>query len=119
MEPAYQEKTADLEVCDGFEVGLQFELGKNDGLITAVCAGMANDHQSIDVALGKKSQGDLFARGSRSRVCAVAVFVCLDLESVGNDVTVRDHDSFLNILSVSLPAKHRIVLTGRPDVPLE
>jgi hypothetical protein len=80
---------------DGFQVRLQFKLRENDRLITAVSAGMADDHEGIDVALWEKAEGNFGAWGFRSPAVAVALLECFDLEGIGDYVAVGDHDPFL------------------------
>lgn len=64
-------------------------------MVAAVCPGMTNDYQSVDVTLGKKTQGDIGLRGSRPRIGTVAMLKCGNLQSIGDDIAVGNHDSFL------------------------
>lgn len=80
---------------DGFEVRLQFELGENNRLITAVCSRMADDYKSIDMALWEKTERNLGTWGSCTRAVTVTLLEGLDLEGVGDHIAVRNHYSFL------------------------
>lgn len=54
---------------------------------------MADDHQSVDVTLGQETQCHIIK--ARSSTVAVALFECTNLQGVGNNIAVGDHDTFL------------------------
>jgi hypothetical protein len=79
---------------------------------------VANDYEGVDVALREKAERDFGAWGFCSPVVAVALLVCLDLESVGDHIAVGDHYSFLFARQLMFDEIWE-VLTGKPEVPLE
>lgn len=93
-----QEKRRDLEVLDRSQVGLQLEFGKNDSLITTVGTGMIYDHKSINVALWQQTKPNFrewrYAGGARASI-SVATLEHFGLQYVGDNIAMRNHDSFL------------------------
>lgn len=55
----YHIETRDLEILDRFQVRLHLKLGQDNNLVASVNAGMAGGHQSVNVALGKKTKRDI------------------------------------------------------------
>lgn len=92
---AYQEQRGDLIVLNGGQVGFQFKLGENDCLVASVCASMANDHESIDMALWKETKSNLCVRGLCATAIPMVLLKCLDLKGIGDHVAVGDLHSFL------------------------
>ena len=92
---SHQEERTDLILLNGVQVGFQFELGENDGLVASVCASMANDHKSIDMALRKETESNLSTRRLCAPTIPVVLLKCLNLKGIGDHISVGDHDSFL------------------------
>ena len=57
VRPAYQKQSGDLVLLDCREEHLEVVLGEHDDAVTAVCAGVADDDESVDVAHGQQTEG--------------------------------------------------------------
>jgi hypothetical protein len=90
-------------VCDRFQVRLQLKLGENNGLVTTVCTGMADDHKRIDMTLWKKTESYPGKGCFSSAASAIFILIGLYLESVGDHIAMRDLHTFLFSLSIQVP----------------
>jgi hypothetical protein len=106
----------DLEALNGLEIFGKVKSWQDDDFIPAPGSRVSDHHQAVDVGERKKAKFDL---GLDALFSSRHVFVEAVLHSVGNNILVRYHDSFL----LPCQQKHRVNgckgLTGRPEVPLE
>ena len=56
MNFTYQVECVDLKPLNCLQIRAQLEFWQVDDLIAAICGGVADDHQRVDVALRQQSQ---------------------------------------------------------------
>lgn len=87
-----------MEPLNRSKVLFHVKLRKDDDLITTERAGMADSHQRVNMAHGEQAQCHIVVLRNYTwwiQLLTIFVFSLLDLEGVGNDVSVGDLHSFL------------------------
>ena len=95
----YYKEYLDLVFLQSLEEGFDFEFGEADHLRALVDLGMSDDNERVDVTKREQAQGDFEI--SRTMLAPERsqspTFKCLELQCVGDDISVRYHDAFLNV----------------------
>jgi hypothetical protein len=85
----------DAELLNGGQELLELEALQDDDLVAAVLCDVCDHHEAVDVAKRQQAQRNLRVY---SVLGAGDTLKCVDHESAGYDVVVRDHDSFLRLV---------------------